>query len=284
MFCRSSRLDWSAALLVADFFVPRPPQRVVLLDRQGFASQHGLADEQVAGFDQADVRRDHVASAELHDIAGHQFAHRHFAQHRRAALLWATQDGGSGAHHGLEGFGGLGRAVFLPESQQAAQADHGHDNDDLGQVGVVAFTLADRQPVVGEEADTGQGQEHIDEGIVQGFEQLDEGVRRLVVGDFVVATTHQTAFGFEFSQAVSGGVEVGEGYGQAVFALPGRHASTAWRCRWRRPGWFFCGFFTRVIAVLLPQACGTTHRYSANQRRAHICRAVNKRSSRMIVF
>ena len=36
-------------------------QGVVLLHRQGFAGQHGLADKQVAGLDQADIGGDHVA-------------------------------------------------------------------------------------------------------------------------------------------------------------------------------------------------------------------------------
>ena len=48
----------------------------VFLGGHGLARQGGLVDEQVLGFEQAQVRRDHVARGKPHDIARHELLHR----------------------------------------------------------------------------------------------------------------------------------------------------------------------------------------------------------------
>ncbi|MNF63824.1 hypothetical protein D3C84_455370 [compost metagenome] len=194
-------------------------QGVVLLHRQGFAGEHRLADEQVAGFDQADIGGNHVASGEPHYVAGHQFAHGNLAQLGTHAALVTAQHAGGGAHHGLERFGGPGRTVLLPEAHQPAGQDHGQDDDHAGEVGVLARLRG--QPEVGEEADRGQRHQHIDEGIVEGLQQLQEGMRRPVVGHLVGAVLVQARLGFGLVEAVLAAADIGEGGFQAVLRLAG---------------------------------------------------------------
>ncbi len=101
--------------------------------------------------------------------------------------------------------------MFLPEAQGAAEGDHGHDDDDLGQVAFFAGAFG--QPEVGEEADPGEDQQDVDKRIVQGLEELHHRVGRLVVGDLVVAFTLQAARGVQFGEAVAGGLDVAQGGG-----------------------------------------------------------------------
>ena len=46
--------------------------------RHGLAGQRGLVDEQVLGLEQPQVRRDHVAGGQPHDVAGNQRLERNF--------------------------------------------------------------------------------------------------------------------------------------------------------------------------------------------------------------
>ncbi|MNF87802.1 hypothetical protein D3C84_702780 [compost metagenome] len=200
-------------------FLLHGAEGVVLLHRQGFAGEHGLADEQIAGFDQADVGGDHVAGGEAHDIADHQFAHGNLAQLGAPPRPFAAQHAGGGAHHGLERFGGLGRAVFLPETHQAAGQDHAAHDDHAGEIGLLPFL--ERQPEVGEEADRGQRHQHIDEGVVEGLQQLHEGMRRPVVSHLVGAVLVQARQGLGLVEAVLAAADVGEGGFQAVLRLAG---------------------------------------------------------------
>ncbi len=109
--------------------------------------------------------------------------------------------------------------MFLPETHQAAGQHHHQDDDDPGEIGF--FAGLQRQPEVGEETDTGQGHQHIDERVVESLEQLHQSVWRTVVGDLVVAVPLQAALGIQFSEAGGGGVDVGQGDGQAVLGFAG---------------------------------------------------------------
>ena len=60
--------------------------------------------------------------------------------------------------------------VLLPEAQQTAERYHRHNDDDTGQIGLLAFTQ--RQPVIGEEAHQRQHHQHIDKGIRKCLHQL----------------------------------------------------------------------------------------------------------------
>ena len=109
--------------------------------------------------------------------------------------------------------------MFLPETQQAAEQHHGHDDDDFGQVDF--FTCLKWQPIVGDKADTAQGQQHVDEGVVQCLQELDDSVWRLVMGHFVIAFALQARRGVQFGQAVLGGAYIGEGGRQAIVGFAG---------------------------------------------------------------
>jgi len=153
----------------------------------------------------------------LHDIAGHQIAHRDFKHPGPGTVLFAAQYGGRGADHGLERFGGFGRAVLLPEPQHAAEADHQPDDDDFGQVAF--FTVTQRNPVVGEKADHRQGQQDVDERVMQCQQELHDRVGRLVVGRLVVTLQLQAFRGLEQGQAVGGGLDVRQGRRQSVLCF-----------------------------------------------------------------
>ena len=69
---------------------------VELLDRQRFAGQASLADEQILRRQHPHVARNHVAGGELDDVAGNQVAQRHFL---RVAV---ADHGRRHVDHGLE--------------------------------------------------------------------------------------------------------------------------------------------------------------------------------------
>jgi len=108
--------------------------------------------------------------------------------------------------------------VFLPETQQAAEADHQANDDDFGQVAFFAIAL--RQPVVGDKADNAQGQQYIDEGVVQGQQKLHQGVRWLVVSHLVVAIALQAFGGVLLGQACGGGAYIGQSGRETVLGFP----------------------------------------------------------------
>ena len=193
-------------------------QGVVFLYGQGFTGQHCLTDKQVAGFDQAYVGGDHVPGGQLHDVAGHQFTHGDFQHFGGGANALTAQYCRRGAHHGFQGLGGFGRAMLLPEAQKTAQAHHQGDDDDFGQVGF--FAITQRQPVIGEEADNAQGQQYINERVVQRHHELHDRVRRLVVSHFVIAFMFQAISCIQQGQAIRGGPDIGQGGGQAVLRFP----------------------------------------------------------------
>ena len=192
---------------------------VVFLHRQRLAGEYGLADEQVARFDQADVGGDHVAGGQAHDVADHQFAHGDFPQLAAHPALVAAQHGGGVPHHGLERLGGLARTVFLPEAHQAADQDHAEDDDDAGEIGFL--TVLQGQPEVGEEADRRERHQHVDEGVVERLQQLHQDVWRTVVGHFVGAVGVQPGGGLGLVEAILATADVGEGGFQAVLRFAG---------------------------------------------------------------
>ena len=84
-------------------------ERVVLLDRHRFAGEGRLADEQILGADQADVRGNHVSGGEVHDVARHEVLEWHFtflADHRLRGVVLDVppRDRGGRPHHGAERF------------------------------------------------------------------------------------------------------------------------------------------------------------------------------------
>ena len=52
----------------------------MLLGRHRLAGQSGLVDEQVLGFEQAQIGRNHVAGGQPHDIARHERLDRDFGR------------------------------------------------------------------------------------------------------------------------------------------------------------------------------------------------------------
>ena len=90
--------------------------------------------------------------------------------------------------------------------------------DDFGQVALFAIAL--RQPVVGEKADNAQGQKYINERVMQGQHELNEGVRRFVMGHLVVAIALQAFGGVLLGQACGGGAYIGQGGRETVLGFP----------------------------------------------------------------
>ncbi len=193
---------------------------IVLFNRQGFTCQGGLADEQVAGLYQAQVCRDHVPSRQAHNIAGHDLAHGDFAHDRSAGHGRASLYAGGGTNHGFQSLGSFAGTVLLPETQQAAQGDHDHNNQHAGVVHV--FARAHGQDDVGDSADGGQHHQDRNKGIFKGQRQLNQGVGGLVPGDLVRAVFGQAAQGFGVGQAIQIGLYRGQGRLQAKPGFGGR--------------------------------------------------------------
>ena len=100
----------------------------VLLGGHGLARQGGLIDEEVLGFEQAQVRRDHVACGKPHDIARHELLHRDLGE-RIVRVARGAPDARGGVDHGAQLGGGLVRPVFLDEGGRDREDHHGGDDD-----------------------------------------------------------------------------------------------------------------------------------------------------------
>ena len=100
----------------------------ILLRGHGLAGQGRLVDEQVLGFEQAQVRRDHIAGGQPHDIARHQPLDRDFDE-RLLGMRRTTAHAGRGVDHGTQPRGGLVRPVLLDERGRCRQHHHGGDDN-----------------------------------------------------------------------------------------------------------------------------------------------------------
>jgi hypothetical protein len=104
-----------------------------LLGRHRLAGEGRLVDEQVLGLEQPQVRRDHVAGRQLHDVAGNQRLDRDLREctgRGSGAPLY----GGRSPHHGSQAGRRLVRAVLLDESGRDRQDDHDSDDDGCSDV------------------------------------------------------------------------------------------------------------------------------------------------------
>jgi hypothetical protein len=97
-----------------------------LLRRHRLAGERGLVDEQVLGFQQAQVRRDHVAGRKPHHVARDERLDRHLDELRTAATPPHAR---GGLHHGLQARRRVVRAVLLHEGRRHRQHDHDGDHD-----------------------------------------------------------------------------------------------------------------------------------------------------------
>ena len=60
----------------------------LLLDREGFAGQHGLVDKEVVGLQHDPIGRDQAARRKQHHIAWHDFARKAASAADRRAARW----------------------------------------------------------------------------------------------------------------------------------------------------------------------------------------------------
>ena len=104
------------------------------------AGQAGLTDEQILGFQNADVRRDHIACREMHDVAHHQIVHGDLH-----LLLLLPGDHTGGGNHCQQLFRCVAAAGFLHEPQGAGDEHHGQDNDDRQGVKILRHTAQQRK-------------------------------------------------------------------------------------------------------------------------------------------
>ena len=133
------------------------------------------------------------------------------------AVAAAAQHRGGSAHHRFQRFRRVVGPVLLPETQQAAQGDHGQDDNDAGEFSF--FTALERQPIIGKETDRSQHHQHEDKRVVEGLDQLDQGMRRLVMGDLVGAELLQPLIGVVLGQAVAVALQVRQRLSDAVGGL-----------------------------------------------------------------
>ncbi len=190
-------------------------QGVVLLHRQRFAGQHRLADEEIAGFDQLDVGRDHVPRLQVHYVTGHQLGHRHLLALGGNPGRGATLHGGGIAHQRLERLGRLGRAILLPETQQTAQAHHDAEDDHLDPILVARLGHQHVHHVT----DQPEHDQHHHEGVLERLQQLDQRMGRLVVGHLVGTKLDQTVGGLGRGEAVDVAAHGGEGVLEGLVGL-----------------------------------------------------------------
>ena len=83
-----------------------------------FAGQRSLIDEEVFAAEDAQIRGDHVAGVEIHDIAGHELAHFNFSG------LAVAENGGRRPHKFGEFFSFFFGTVFLNKGKRNAEQDH----------------------------------------------------------------------------------------------------------------------------------------------------------------
>jgi hypothetical protein len=95
-----------------------------LLGRHRFAGEHRLVDEQILGLDEAQVRGNHVASGNAHDVARHDLLHGNLGE-SFAAPAHARR----GLHQRPQPRRGSARAMLLDEGRQRREDDHDGDDD-----------------------------------------------------------------------------------------------------------------------------------------------------------
>ena len=143
-----------------------------------------MADEQILGFDNADVGRNHVAGREYDEVAGYQFLVADF-------IAWSSTTGGRTESHHITGIGhhllqGLAGAVgfpFLHKTEDGAQDNHGRDNDDGSPVLVARIS----HPHIHHVGDGHQGGEHAYERIDKRLGKHHERLFLLLVYNLVLA-------------------------------------------------------------------------------------------------
>ena len=148
------------------------PVGVVLLDRDGFASQCGLVHAELGQVDQPQVRWHLVAGFEQHDVARHQAAggNRH--------ALAAAQHGGARRCELLQRRQG---AVGAPGLHEADQRIEQHDHHDGQRVDQIADQARDHR----------RAEQHQDHEVLELVEQ--QGGRRAAFarGDLVGPVLHR---------------------------------------------------------------------------------------------
>ena len=121
--------------------IGRPPvhRQRRLFRRHRFAGKRPLVDKEVLGADEPQIRRDHVAGREPHEIAGNELIDRNLGKTlrliiRRRENSAAPFDARRRLDHRAEFGGGVVGAMLLDEGGRDRQDDHDQDDDGGAQV------------------------------------------------------------------------------------------------------------------------------------------------------
>ena len=166
--------------------------RITFFNRERFAGERGLNDEEILGGDQPHVAGNHVAGGKFHHIAGHQLFERNFPG------LAAAHHRGRDLDHRLELGGRVIGLGFLNEPQRNAEHHHGDHHPAADRI-AAAFG--------GGERDNGEhGQQH-HQGIADRQPKPVEPVMLLLLAHLVRAKNLQPFGRLLFRQTGRGGVE-----------------------------------------------------------------------------
>ena len=171
-----------------------PRRRVALsrlLDGHGLSGQGRLADEEILGGKQPQVRRDDGTGLQENDIAGNDF------RYPDLGLLPVSQDKGPRLNALAQSIHGLGRSTV--QNVGKSDAEQNHRADDHGRL-----ELAD------ERGDKGDEQQLNDQRALATVEDVGPEAQALAVRQFVRAILVQTAFRLFRGQPSKGRVERGD--------------------------------------------------------------------------
>ena len=176
----------------------RVSRGIEFFDREGFAGERSLDDEQILGRQNAHVGGNHVAGGKFDEITGDE------ALQGNLGGFAIAHHGGGDLDHGLELGGGGISLGFLDETQADAEDDHGH-HDPAAEI-VAGFLR-------GGKADDGQDGEENDERVAHGVIEARGPIVTLLGGNFIGANGSEPRFGFGLGQPFRTGGERAQGVG-----------------------------------------------------------------------
>ena len=189
----------------------------MLLGGHRFAGQGGLIDEQILGFEQAQIGGDHVARRKPHHVARDQTIHRNLDE-RVIGWTGAAPDAGRGVDHGAQLGCRLIRPVFLDEGRRDRQHDHGGDH----------HRGADVSQEIGDDR---QRQQQGIQGIASAAPQFFGNAGLAFARDEIGAELLQPHGGFGAGQALRSGLQFRAGFRRLKAGDRGKQPVMGWRGR-----------------------------------------------------
>ena len=167
-------------------------------DGHAFAGEAGFGDAQAGGREETPVRRNGVAFTEHDDVA------RHHVNRVDAFDFAVTQHVGLRRGHAGERFDGRFRLRFLNVAEYCVDDEDQHDDDGVERQCFAAFRTrygvgAFDEPC--DERNAGCGQQQVDEGVFELFEEFLPFRHRRCGREFVRPVLVETPLGFRLAQA-----------------------------------------------------------------------------------